>query len=222
MLRFWLLRNRVRALFGLSPVPAPGGSDVPAVPRVEVRMGRTLPGVLVRLLPGALAMLVAWLAGCVGPWWVLAGVAAVWLVVQPLPQVTAGYVGVAAIFLLADGNRLAVDPATGSVPGVASLAGLVLSVHLLVVVTAVAGHVGWTTLVEAAVLGRALRSAGAAQAVAQSALLLVAWVRTGVLGQLELLRGLAVLAVVVAVVLLVPREWPLVRRVSRERDRTRP
>lgn len=221
MLRLWVLRNKVRALFGLAPVPM-RDRDVPPVPRVLVHMGWTLPGVLVRLLPGVLALVVAWFAGCVGPWWVLAWVAAVWLVVQPLPQVTAGYLGVAAIWLLADGNRLVVDPVSGAVPGVWSLSGLVLTVHLLAVVAAVAGHVGWTALVEAAVLGRALRSAGAAQAVAQSALLLVAWVRAGTVGQLELLRGVAMVAVVAAVVLLVPREWPLVRRLRRERDRTGP
>lgn len=207
MLRLWLLRNRLRAVLGLAPLPPRSGEAVPPVPRVVVRMGRTLPGAVVRLTPGVLALVVAALAGCREAWWVLAGVIAVWLVVRPRPEVAAGAAGLAAAFLLADGNRLAVDAATGAVPGVWPLAGLVLTVHLLLVLTALAGHVGWTTFVEAAVLGRAARSVGAAQAVAQSALLLVAWVRTGLTGNLELLRGVAVVAVVVAVALLVPREW---------------
>lgn len=214
MLRLWLLRNRLRAVLGLGPLPPRTGEAVPPVPRVVVRMGRTLPGAVVRLAPGVLALVVAALAGCREAWWLLAGAIAGWLVVRPRPEVAAGFVGVAAAFLLGDGNRLAVDPATGAVPGVWPLAGLVLAVHLLLVLTALAGHVGWTTFVEAAVLGRAARSVGAAQAVAQSALLLVAWVRTGLTGNLELLRGVAVVAVVVAVALLVPREW-LGRRRSR-------
>lgn len=214
-MRLWLLRNRVRALFGLAPLPPRSGDPVPPVPRVVVRMGRTLPGVLVRLTPGVLALVVAALAGCRETWWVLATMGAVWLVARPRPQVAAGFVGVAALWLVVDGNRLAADPVTGAVPGVGRLAALVLAVHLLLVLSALASHVGWTTLVEAAVLGRAARSVGAAQAVAQSALLLVAWVRTGVLGNLELLRGVGVLAVVVAAVLLVPREWVV-------RHRTRP
>lgn len=207
MLRLWLLRNRLRAVLGLGPLPPRSGEAVPPVPRVVVRMGRTLPGAVVRLTPGVLALVVAALAGCREAWWVLVGAIAVWLVVRPRPEVAAATAGLAAAFLLADGNRLAVDPATGSVPGVWPLAGLVLSVHLLLVLTALARHVGWTSFVEAAVLGRAARSVGAAQAVAQSALLLVAWVRTGLTGNLELLRGVAVVAVVVAVALLVPREW---------------
>lgn len=217
-MRLWLLRNRARALLGLAPLPPRDGAAVPPVPRVVVQMGPTLPGVLVRLAPGVLALVVAALAGCREAWWVLAAVGAGWLVVRPRPQVAAGFVGVAALWLVADGNRLAADAATGAVPGVGPLAALVLAVHLLVVASALAGHVGWTTLVEAAVLGRAARSVAAAQAVAQSTLLLVAWVRTGLVGNLELLRGVAVVAVVAAVVLLVPREWVTRRRSRRSRD----
>lgn len=217
-MRFWLLRNRVRALLGLAPLPPRDGAAVPPVPRVVVRMGPTVPGVLVRLAPGALALVVAALAGCREGWWVVAGVAAAWLVVRPRPQVAAGLTGLAAAWLLADDNRLLADPVTGAVPGVGPLAALVLAVHLLLVVTALAGHVGWTTLVEAAVLWRTARSVAAAQAVAQSSFLLVAWVRTGVLGDLELLRGVAVLAVAAAVVLLIPREWITRRRPRRPRD----
>lgn len=219
-MRLRLLRNRVRGLFGLAPLPLRDGAAVPPVPRVVVRMGPTLPGVLVRVTPGALALVVAALAGCREGWWVLAAIAAAWLVLRPRPQVAAAVVGFAALWLLADGNRLAPDPVTGAVPGLGSLAALVLTVHLLVVATALAAHVGWTTLVEAAVLGRAARSVAAAQAVAQSALLLVAWVRTGLTGNLGLLRGVAVMAVAAAVVLLIPREW--VARGGRGRELPRP
>lgn len=205
--RTWLLRNRVRAVFGLPPLPPPDGTSVPPVPRVVVHMGRTLPGGLVRLVPLGLVLAVAWLAGCQDAWWWVALAAGVAVVVRPRPEVAVAYVGLAAAWLLADGNRLAVDPVSGAVPGLASLAGLVLATHLLLVATTLAGHVGWTTLVEAAVLWRAVRSVGAAQAVAQSALMLVAWVRAGTEGLLEALRGVGVLAVVVAVALIVPREW---------------
>ncbi len=202
-----MLRNRLRALLGLGPLPPRTGEAVPPVPRVVVRMGRTLPGALVRLAPGVVAAVVAALAGCREGWWVLAGALALWLVVRPRPELAAAFAGVAALWLLADGNRLAADPVTGAVPGVGPLAALVLAVHVLLVVTALARHVGWTTFVELAVLGRAARSVAAAQAVAQSALLLVAWVRTGLVGNLGLLRGVAVVAVVLALALLVPRDW---------------
>lgn len=214
MLRLWLLRNRLRALLGLGPLPPRTGEAVPPVPRVVVRMGRTLPGALVRLAPGLMALVVAGLAGCREGWWVLAGVVALWLMVRPRPEVAAGFMTMAALWLLADGNRLAADPVTNAVPRVWTLAALVLAVHVMLVLTALARHVGWTTFVELAVLGRAARSVAAAQAVAQSALLLVAWVRTGLVGNLGLLRGVAVVAVVLALALLVPREW-----ISRERVR---
>lgn len=203
--RLWVLRNRARELLGVPPLPPRDGRAVPRVPRVVVRMGSTLPGVLVRLLPAPLALLVAWWAGCGGPWWAVAVAWAVALVWWPRPQAAVGYVVLAALWLLADGNRLAVDPVSGTVPGLGSLAGLVLAAHLLVVAVTLAAHVGWRTLVEAAVLGRAARSVLAAQAVAQSVLLLVAWVRTGLTGSAEPLRAVAVVAVVAAVVLLVPR-----------------
>lgn len=204
MLRLWVLRNKVRALFGLAPVPM-RDRDVPPVPRVVVHMGPTLPGVLVRLVPAPLALLVASWAGCGDAWWWVAAAWAAALVVWPRPPSAVGYVLLAALWLLADGNRFAVDPVTGAVPGVGSLAGVVLAAHLLLVAVTLAAHVGWTTLVEAAVLGRAARSVVAAQAVAQSVLLLVAWVRTGLVGSLEPLRAVAVLGVVAAVVLLLPR-----------------
>lgn len=211
-MRLWVLRNRVRALLGLAPLPPRDGAPVPAVPRIVVQLGPTLPGVLVRLAPGLLALAVAALAGCREGWWVLAAAIAVWLSVRPQAQVAAAYSGIAAAWLLVDGNRLLPDPVTGAVPGVWQLAVLVLGVHLLMVGSALAGHVGWTSFVEVAVLGRAARSVGAAQAVAQSTLLLVAWVRAGVVGNLELLRGVAVVAVVAAVALLVPRDWWAGRR----------
>jgi len=124
-------------------------------------------------------------------------------------------VGVVALWVLASGDLLAVDPVTGTVPGVWRVAGLVLAVHLLLVAVALAGSVSWHALVEAGVLWRAARSVLPAQAVAQSVVLLVAWVRAGVVGQAEWLRAVAVLAAVVAVLAAVPRSW-LVPRPPRQ------
>ncbi|NLE71506.1 MAG: hypothetical protein GX609_05335 [Actinomycetales bacterium] len=206
-MRLWVLRNRLRALFGLAPVPPRRGEPVPPVPRVEPSLGRTLPGALVRLAPAAVVPAVAALAGCRDGWWVLAGVAAVAVVGWPRQPVVMTYLAVAALWLVGDGDALLADPTTGSVPGVARVAGLVLAVHVLLVATTLAAHVEWGSLVEVAVLVRAARGALAAQAVAQSAVLLVAWVRAGIVGRLDVLRGVAVLAVVAAALVAVPREW---------------
>lgn len=217
-MRWWLLKNQVRALFGLAPVPRRSGQTASPVPRIEPSLGRVVPGALVRLAPAGLVVAVAALAGCRDGWWVLPGLAALATVGWPRHHVLVGvYVGIAATWLIADGDALLADPRTGAVSGVWRVAALVLTVHLLLVAATLAAHVTWRSLVEVAVLARALRSALVAQAVAQSAVLLVAWVRAGVTGQLDLLRGLAVVAAVLIALVAVPRQW-LLRRPRPPRD----
>src|SRR5665647_745372 len=88
-MRLWALRNRLRELFGLPPVPPrPGSAAVPAAPRVEVTLAGAVPGAVVRLR--------AWQP--VGQEWlrlvaVVAGVGVAllvvpreWLVRRPRPQ----------------------------------------------------------------------------------------------------------------------------------------
>lgn len=216
-MRLWVLRNRLRALFGLAPLPPRRGEAVPPVPQVEPSLGPTLPGAVVRLVPAALAVVVGALVGVAEGWWVLVAAAALLVTGWPRQPFVVAYVGVAAVHLLAGDDLLLADPRTGEVPGVLRLAGLVLAVHLLLAATALASHVAWRALVEVAVLARAVRSVLAAQAVAQSALLLVAWVRAGVVGRLDGLRAVAVVAVVLAALVAVPREW-FVRRPRQPRD----
>jgi len=213
-MRLWALRNRVRELFGLAPVPPPRGAAVPAVPRVRVELSGAVPGAILRLVPGVVVVVVALLAGCSGGGWVLAGAAALGVVFWPSRPVAASFTGLAAIWVLAGGDLLALDPVSGSVPGVWRMGGLMVSVHLLLVSSALAGHVAWRSFVERAVLLRLLRGVLATQAAALSLLVLVAWLRAWQPVGMEWLRLVAVLGVAVAVALALPREW-LVRRAGR-------
>ncbi len=206
-MRLWLLRNRLRVLFGLPPLPPPHADPVPPVPRVVPSLRGALPGAVVRLVPGAVVLVLATLAGASDGWWLLAGAGAVALTGWPRPEAAAVVVAVMTVWLLAQGDLLLADPATRVVAGVWRLSTLVLLVHLLLVATSLAAHVAWRALVEVAVLARAARSVLAAQAVAQSAVLLVAWVRAGIEGSQGGLRLLAVVAAVAAVVVALPREW---------------
>ena len=213
-MRLWALRNRVRELFGRAPVPPPRGAAVPAVPRVRVELSGAVPGAILRLVPGVVVVVVALLAGCSGGGWVLAGAAALGVVFWPSRPVAASFTGLAAIWVLAGGDLLALDPVSGSVPGVWRMGGLMVSVHLLLVSSALAGHVAWRSFVERAVLLRLLRGVLATQAAALSLLVLVAWLRAWQPVGMEWLRLVAVLGVAVAVALALPREW-LVRRAGR-------
>lgn len=213
-MRLWLLRNRVRDLFGLAPLPPPVGPPVPPTPRILVALPGAVPGALIRLAPGVVVLLLAVLAGCSGAAWVLAGAAAVGVVCWPASPAAASFAGLAGIWVLAGGDLLTLDPATGSVPGVWRMSGLMLTVHVLLVGAALAGHVAWRSLVERAVLLRVLRGVLAAQAVAQSLLVLVAWLRAWEPVGMEWLRLVAVVAVAVAAALALPREW-LMRRPPR-------
>lgn len=215
-MRLWALRNRVRDLFGLAPVPPPRGAPVPPVPRIGVELPGAVPGAVVRLVPGVLVLVVALLAGCRGGGWTLAAIAAVGVVGWPARPVAASFTGLAAIWVLAGGDLLAVERVSGSVPGVWRMAGLMLAVHVLLVGAALAGHVAWRSFVERAVVLRVLRGVVATQAVVQSLLVLVAWLRAWQPAGLEWLRLVAVLGVAAAAALALPREW-LLRR-PRQRD----
>lgn len=209
-MRIWALRNRVRELFGLAPVPPPRGVLVP-VPRIRVGLTGAVPGALVRLMPAVAVLAAAVLAGCSSGGWLLVVVAVVGVVWWPHGPVAALYTGLVGVWVIVAGDLLLVDGVTGTVPGVWRVSALMLTVHLLLVGAALAGHVAWRSFVEVAVLGRALRTVAAGQAVAQSLLLLVAWLRAWQPGGQEWLRLFAVLAAVAVAALLVPREW-LLRR----------
>lgn len=217
MMRIWTLRNRLRELFGLAPVPLPRGVLVP-VPRIRVGLAGAVPGALVRLTPAVAVLAAAVLAGCSGIGWVLVAVAVVGVVWRPHGPVAALYTGLVGVWVIGAGDLLLVDRVTGTVPGVWRVGALMLAVHLLLVGAALAGHVAWRSFVEVAVVGRAVRTVAAGQAVAQSLLLLVAWLRAWQPGGPEWLRLFAVVAAVAVAALLVPREWVLRRRGSPSDD----
>ena len=209
-MRIWALRNRVRELFGLAPVPPPRGVLVP-VPRIRVGLAGAVPGAFVRLTPAIAVLAAAVLAGCSGGGWLFVVVAVVGVVGWPHGPVAALYTGLVGVWVILAGDLLLVDQVTGTVPEVWRVGALMLTVHLLLVGAALAGHVAWRSFVEVAVLGRAVRTIAAGQAVALSLLLLVAWLRAWQPGGQEWLRLFAVLAAVAVAALLVPREW-LLRR----------
>lgn len=205
---WWRLRVRVRRLLGLAARPEDRATNPP---RVELALGRTLPGAVVRLLPVVPVLVCAAALGATARVYAAAAVAGVLAGWRPRWPVAAGLVLVIGVVVLATGDVLVVDPADGAVDGVWRAGWLVLGTHLLLVAAALAGHVSWTGSVEARVVGRALAGAAPAQAMGQSLLLLVAWLRAGQPVTHEWLRLLAVLAVVGAAVLL-PRAWWLRER----------
>lgn len=211
-MRRWALRTRVRDLFGLPPLPPPGASTaVPPVPRVRAELARAVPGALLRLAPGVVVLIAAGLAHITGFGWVLMVAAAVGVVGWPRTPVAAIATGILGLWVIGAPDMLLVDPASGAVPGVWRVSALMLAVYLLLVGTALAAHVSWRSVVEVGVLWRVARTMVGTQAIAQSLLLLVAWLRAWQPGGQEWLRLFAVLGAVGVAALLVPREW-LVRR----------
>ena len=163
---WWRFRNRVRELFWLPPLPPPTGEHVPPHPRLELELGRALPGVLVRLLPAGLAIACGGLLGGLVPaLWVTIGVAALALAWWPRRPVAAGFVLLVGLLVFTRDDLFAVEPSTGAVPGLWRAAALVFTVHCLLSASALAGHVAWRALVEISVLGRAVRSVLGGQAI---------------------------------------------------------
>lgn len=204
------LGARVRELLWMAP--SVGTSRPAPPPPVRLDLAGAVPGAVIRLVPAVL-VLAATALGEVGTagWWVGAA-AAVGVVWRPdLP--------VAPVFLLVVGGWVFAGPDLLGVTaaqdgGFLRLGALAACVHLLLRATGLAQHVGWRTLVEVPVLWRALRSVAAVQVVVQGLVLTTVWVRAnlgGWLGGTEWLRPVAVVAVVVAVVVLVPRDWFAVR-----------
>lgn len=202
------MRRRLRELFGLPPLPPRTGPAVPPRPRIEVLVGPVVPGALVRLALPVLVAVGALLGRAPGPWWTVVVIVAVAVTWWPRPQVTAPYVLLIGLWLLADDDRLLADSTLWTV------ALLVAVSHLLLTGAALAEHVAWSARVEGAALLRFARSVLGAQAVVQSLLLFVAWVRASLAGQvsIELFRVTAVIAVAVIALLVLPRRWIARRR----------
>lgn len=171
-----------------------------AVPAALVRLGAglLLAGTLL-LVDGSPLMVTIAAAGAV-----LVGWQPQWPVAQ-LAALVVGIVVLAGPDLLGAGL---LTEAGGS--GLMRVCGLVLGVHLMLRVSALAARTTWRSVVEGSVLTGMLRSVLATQVLVQAMLLAVVWLRSGlggvVAGQ-EWLRLLAVVAVVGVVVLVVPRTW---------------
>ena len=203
----------MRELVGLRPK-----HTGPPPPTVVLGLHGAVPGALVRLgasllLAGTLLLVDA------GPLMITLAVAGAvvvaWHPQWPVAQLAALVVGVVVIAgpdLLGAGL---LTEAGGD--GLLRVGGIVVGVHLMLRVSALAARTTWRSVVEGSVLAGVLRSVLAIQVLVQAVLLAVVWLRSGlggvVAGQ-EWLRLLAVIAVVGVVLLVVPRGW--VR--SRDRD----
>ncbi len=180
---WWRLRNRVRELFWLPPLAPPTGEEVPPHPRLELLLARAVPGAVVRLLPGALAVGCGLLLVRISPvGWVLVGLAALALVLRPHWPIAAGFAFLVALWVYIGGDLLAVQPTTGSVPELWRASALVAALHAVFSASMLAAHVSWRSLVEGAVLARAVRAMVGPQAIVQTLLLFSGWLRAGVGG----------------------------------------
>jgi hypothetical protein len=200
---WWRIRNRVRELFWLPPLAPPSGEPVPPHPRLELVLGRSVPGALVRLSPALFALACGGLVGGLGTaGWVMIAAAAAALAWRPRRPVAAGFVLLVGLLVYAGEDLFAVEPA-GTVPGLWRAAALIFVVHCLFSASALAGHVAWRALVETSVLGRAVRSVLGGQAIAQTLVLLTGWLRASLIGSAaqDWLRLVGVAAVVGIVVL---------------------
>ncbi|HEY3438681.1 MAG TPA: hypothetical protein VGK35_13415 [Actinotalea sp.] len=200
-----------RDLLGRRPHPEQAGAPAPPPPRVELGLIGPFPGAVVRVVPGLLVLACAAIIGRDnGVAWFLATAAAVTVTVRPALPVPALVAGVVGLIMLG-GDDLTAGTRDD---GLLRMAALVLSLHLLLRVSGLAAHIGWRGVVEAPVLARLGRSVLGAQLVAQGLLLAVVSVRSsGASAGQEWLRAVAVGAVVVVALLVVPRSW-LARRVK--------
>lgn len=191
------------------------GHRVPASP-VEVDLAGPVPGAAVRVLP-SLAVLVCGLLLRPGGWALWAGVLAVAVAVAVRPRSGAApaFVLLVGVAVWAGGDLLAPDAGSGVHTGrLVRLSALVLGVHLVLRLSALAGNVAWRGRVEAAVLLRIARAVLGLQLTVLLMLLAVVWLRAGlgstlagsVTGQ-QGLRLVAVLAAVAAVLLVLPPGW---------------
>ncbi|WNB85810.1 hypothetical protein [Cellulomonas sp. ATA003] len=174
-----------------------GDGGVPAAPRhpprVEVDLGPTLPGALVRVLPAVLvAVLGLLLAGHEVVWAALGAVAVLatvrpgWLVGPPLVLLVGLLVLVGPDALAVGGGGAGAGGGEGAgaaggaavdVVGAARLAAVLAVLDLTLRAVALAVHTPWRSRVEWAVAGRVGRSVLTTQLVLQPALLLTLGVR---------------------------------------------
>lgn len=183
---------------------------------LEVQLVRPVPGSTVRLLP-SVAVLVCGLLLSPSGWALWAGVllVAVAVAVRPVSAAAPAFALLVGVAVWAGGDLLAPEASGGvDVARLARLSALVLAVHAVLRLAALAGNVAWRARVEAGVLLRVARSVLALQLLVQPVGLAVVWLRAGLgpalagssAGQ-HGLRLLAVMAVVTAVLLVLPRGW---------------
>lgn len=172
-------------------------------PALELDLGASVPGWHVRVGVPLLVLVCAAVSGGGAVVWTGAVVIAVLVALWPSMPAGAVLPLLAALWILGRQDLLA-DPAGQAV----RLGALVLGVHLAVALAPLAEHVAWTARVEVAVLRRAAVRVLRVQLVVQALLVLTALVRAGAGGAtVGSLRVLAIPAVVLLVLLALPREW---------------
>lgn len=194
---------------------------VPPPPAVHLALAGAVPGAVVRLLPSALVLLAVALAAPHPVLWVGGLVAAALVAWRPAWPTVPVLLLVLGVWLLGGEDRLTPERVAGG--GLLQAAALVAVVHLLVRTAALSTHVTWGGLVEVPVLMRLLRSVAGVQVVVQALVLATVWLR-GTLGLSTLGQGwvrlVAALAVVLVVLVVLPRPW-LVRRPPRIEESAR-
>lgn len=178
-------------------------APVPAGPALRVDLARSVPGWAVRVLPAAVVLLVALASGGGSVVWFVAVAVAGLIALRPGWPTAGGVVALVGTWVLAHDDLLAAGPG-----GALRLAALVLGAHLVVRLGGVAAHAAWSARVEVAVLRRTLLPVVLVQTGVLVLLVVVGVLRSGVgIPGVGWLRGVAVVAVVTLVLLLVPRQW---------------
>jgi hypothetical protein len=177
------------------------------LPPIEVGAGPTVPGIVLRLLPGVAVLVTAVLAQPALRLWPLVVVAALFVTWRPGGPAVAAFVALTGAVVLAGPDLLATAPAR--------LAGLVLALHVAVRSALLATPVDLRGAVEARVVLRVGRSVLAAQLLTQGSLLAAVRLHAGLgptVTGAEWLRLAAVVAGVGATLLLLPRDLARDRR----------
>jgi hypothetical protein len=199
-------RGGVRAVLAGIAVRIPGSERlVRPAPRIRIGPERTVPGALVRLVPGTCLLVCAGLLGREPGIWLATLLAAALTTWRPAGPTSAVFAAGTGVTVLAGSDLLAAG-SPGAAP--ARLAALVLAVHLALQATALCVHVSGRSRVQVSVLLGTVRSVLPVQAVTQVLVLITLGVRTHAAPGQGWVRAAAVVGAVTVALLVLPRRQP--------------